>query len=285
MAVSPQTEIRLLKVPFELDNKNQLTFANITAQTNYFLNLPNLQEDNCTYQRKDNVIRFPSHIDDILTYNYVMYQNENYTNKWFYAFITEMRYINDNVTEISIATDVFQTWQFDIVYKRMFVEREHVSDDTIGLHTIPENLDVGEVIEDGYTEFNSLADNYYFALMSSVDPSTQTEYIGVNNYNGNLFGKGIYLFETDAVGILGLSYFLAHTNQLGKIESIEALFVVPKLLCENTVTRTDTYNNISYEYKYLTRNAEAFIEDYSDIVGYHFSDFTPKNRKMLCISL
>ena len=61
-----------------------------------------------------------------------MYKNENYSNKWFYAFITGMRYINDNVTEISIATDVFQTWQFDLIYKQSFIEREiiPVADDT-----------------------------------------------------------------------------------------------------------------------------------------------------------
>ena len=61
-----------------------------------------------------------------------MYKNNNYTDKWFYAFITGMRYINDNLTEVSIVTDVFQTWQFDLIYKQSFVEREivPVADDT-----------------------------------------------------------------------------------------------------------------------------------------------------------
>lgn len=127
MAITPQTNIRLLKTPFELDNKNQLTFINEEAQRNYFLNLPHIEEDNCTYQRKDNVIRFPAHIDTILSYNYVMYQNENYSDKWFYAFITNMRYLNDSVTEISITTDVFQTWQFDFIFKASFIEREMIN--------------------------------------------------------------------------------------------------------------------------------------------------------------
>lgn len=131
MPVTPQTDIRLVKCNLNMNNKNQLTFANAEAQYNYFNSLPHLQEDNCSYQRKDNVIRFPAHIDTILEYNYVMYQNENYSNKWFYSFITNMRYVNDNMTEITIATDVFQTWQFDIVYRQCFVEREmiNVSDD------------------------------------------------------------------------------------------------------------------------------------------------------------
>lgn len=132
MTISPQTDIRLVKSPLTLNNKHQLTFNNIQAQKSYFLSLPYVEDINASYQRKDNVIRFNSHIDNIISFNYCMYKNENYSNKWFYAFITGMRYINDNLTEITITTDVFQTWQFDLIYKQSFVEREiiPVADDT-----------------------------------------------------------------------------------------------------------------------------------------------------------
>lgn len=124
MAITPQTKLRLLKVPIGIDNKNQLTFANEQAQRNYFLSLPYIEIDDISYIRKDNVIMFPAHIDNIMEYNYVMYLNENYTNKWFYAFITNMQYENDFNTRILITTDVFQTWQFDITFKESFIERE-----------------------------------------------------------------------------------------------------------------------------------------------------------------
>ena len=113
-AITPQTELRLLKCPIESDNRNQMTFNNVTSQYNYFNSLPHLIVDNFTYQRKDSVIRYPAHIDSILEYNYVMYQNEAYTNKWFYTFITNMEYVNDNMTFITIKTEVYQTWQFNI---------------------------------------------------------------------------------------------------------------------------------------------------------------------------
>lgn len=127
MAIQPQTNLRLLKLPFTIDNKNQLTFANISAQTSYFLGLSHLEVDNIQYQRKDSIIRYPAHIDSIIEYNYCMYQNENYGNKYFYAFIIGMRYINDGLTEIAIQTDVYQTWQFNITFKESFVEREMLS--------------------------------------------------------------------------------------------------------------------------------------------------------------
>ena len=131
MVITPQTDIRLLKVPLEIDNKNQLTFASLEAQEQYFLSLPHLLVDDSSYQRKDEYISYPAHIDEIIEYNYCMYRNDNYSNKWFYAFITDMKYENDGTTYISLATDYFQTWQFDITWKQSFIEREmlSVSDD------------------------------------------------------------------------------------------------------------------------------------------------------------
>lgn len=128
MALTPDTDIRLLKLPLSIDNKNQLTFANLEAQTNYFLGITECIElEKCSYQRKDNIIRFPAHIDSIIQYDYVMYKNENYGEKWFYAFVVGMEYENDGLTNVAIQTDVFQTWQFDILWKQSFIEREMLS--------------------------------------------------------------------------------------------------------------------------------------------------------------
>ena len=142
--IAPQTDVYLLKVPLEIDNINQLTFANASTQHSYFNGLDKLGFDNFTYQRKDNVIRIPALIDDIIQYNYVMYRNDAYTDKWFYAYIDRMEYLNDQVTAVYISTDTWQTWQFDLTFKPVFIEREHVNDDTIGSNTVPESLETGE---------------------------------------------------------------------------------------------------------------------------------------------
>lgn len=194
--ITPNTNIRLLKVPFEIARKNQLTFTNLTAQTNYFLSLPHLEYDNTTYQRQNNIIRFEAPIDDIRTYNYVMYKNESYSNKWFYAYIMNMEYKNDNTTDITIQTDVFQTWQFDIVYNKMFVEREHVNNDTIGAHTYPENLETGETIIDGTDTFNMGANKYIIQCTEWINYSPGDTKPLATNYGG-IFGAGrcLYMFN------------------------------------------------------------------------------------------
>lgn len=230
MAISPQTNIRLIKTPFEIDNKNQLTFTSENAQKTYFLSLPYIEEENCTYQRKDNVIRFPALVDDILEYNYVMYQNEAYSNKWFYAFITKMTYLNNNCTEIAIETDVFQTWQFDIIYKQSFVEREHVNDDTIGLHTVPENLELGEYInqklsgtEDVDLNFLLTSENHKNYVVLGVTETGLNVSQPAPDYNG-VFGGLIYLvFPTFADC---RSYILFSQTQFSS-DNIICAFMVP----------------------------------------------------------
>lgn len=148
--ITPQTDVILLKVPLEINDNNQLTFENAEAQYNYFHGLPKIEfESNFTYQRKDGTIRVPALIDDIMNYNYVMYRNEAYNNKWFYAFIDNMEWLSDGVTAVKIRTDVWQTWQFDLNYKPVLVEREHTNDDTIGVNTQPEGLELGEFVTNG----------------------------------------------------------------------------------------------------------------------------------------
>ena len=105
-AITPSTNLFLLKNPNNLSNENQLTFANATAQYNYFSSLQKLEVTDFTYQRKDYSVRYPGCVDDIINYNYVMYQNEAYTDKWYYAYIKQMRWVNDRVTDIIIETDL-----------------------------------------------------------------------------------------------------------------------------------------------------------------------------------
>ena len=161
MVITPSTDLYLVKVPLEISQDNQLTFANATAQYNYFSSLPRLYGDgNFTYQRKDGVIRFGALIDDIMEYNYVMYRNDAHSDKWFYAFITNMEYASDGVTFISIKTDVWQTYQFQLNYKPVLIDREHANTDVAGDNTLPEQLELGEFVTNGdVTNFGG-ATNY-----------------------------------------------------------------------------------------------------------------------------
>lgn len=90
--------------------------------------------------------------------NYIAFQNPDYDNKWFFAWIDEVIYRGDNANEITFTIDAWSTWFSKWTAKTCYIEREHVNNDTIGANTVPENLDIGEVtcdvevIEDSYTK-------------------------------------------------------------------------------------------------------------------------------------
>ena len=204
-AVTPDSTIRLLKCPIKLDDHNQITFASVSAQTTYFQSLPYLTDSNMTYIRKDGVIRVATsssvQYEDLLAYNYVMYQNTHYDSKWFYAYLTNIKYINDGCTEISIETDVFQTWNFESTFQTCFIEREHVNDDTVGKHTVPENLEHGEYITNSVN--HSDLGNPIYILGATTSPTGAQTYLETL-VNGIPYQGYIYAFNntTDLVTVL-----------------------------------------------------------------------------------
>lgn len=272
-AITPDTQIRLIKVDLSMDETNQLTFSNATAQANYFLSLTHDDEqDKCTYLRKDGIIRYPKNIDSILKYNYVMYKNNNFSNKWFYAFIENMEFANPNMTDIKIKTDVFQTWQFQITYKRSFVEREHVSNDTVGLHTIPEGLEIGDYITNS-TETALNLRQLAIVTASTVGPSDLENYT-MNMYNG-VPCPVVYckweISNDSSWGLPALQSFIRLLNDRSKIEAMEYMFFAPKWLTPNTESGS----------VYIDETSSPRVENLQVNEITTLNSYTPVNKKLL----
>lgn len=291
MVVTPNSRVILLKSPLKLDNYNQLTFDNSNAQFNYFYNLPKIEEWNYTYVRKDGVIRAETTssltFEDLLEYNYCMYQNTHYDNKWFYAFVTDVTYINDGMTEIKIETDPFQTWQFDIIYKNSFIEREHVADDTIGLHTIPESLEYGDYIINTTQEITNGQTNvdYTYTCVGTSYLPKNTPFYSLNRVFGGVYSGASYLlFRT----IESAGKFIKAIDQLGRNAgaTILCIFEIPIALTgvaiddENWFTaslgdETDIVAHVLPNFIYRTLLETVNVTSPSSIDGY-----TPRNNKL-----
>ena len=291
-AIAPQSDVILLKVPLEIDNNNQLTFASATAQYNYFSSLPKLAFDNFTYQRKDGVLRIPALIDDIISYNYVMYRNEGFSNKWFYAYIDKMEYLNDGVTAVSISTDVFQTWQFDLTYKQTFVEREHVNDDTAGSHTVPESLELGEMVQNSSTTFEpnktatpsgggtALSNKYMIVFQVSELPAGSYGIDKPHEYNSVYSGLFYFGVTTSANATSMIYKYSAESKQ----EAIVAIFIAPTAFFDGC-----QFSNISTPYGNVTIYFPVDSTGISSMSANNYTisrpatlnGYTPKNKKLL----
>lgn len=171
---APAGIIRIGRVPFDNSYKHTMTFANASSQASYFSSVCSqaLEDGSYTYVRMNNSIKVAFNAERLYTYNYVMYKNRNYGDKWFYAFITAVNYINERTTELVLELDVMQTWYFDYTLEECFVEREHVNDDGIGAHINPEpNLP----LEHRYSGFAAeIFDPIWLVVLTNAYPVYQS---------------------------------------------------------------------------------------------------------------
>ena len=129
---TPTTALRLLDTPLESDYSNTLWFPNREAQTAYFLGKTIKTYENFQYIKKNNTIVVDGEVDLLYNCNYIMYQNNNFTNKWFYAFINRIEWASNSSVRLYVSTDVIQTWFFDITYYDSYVDRCHSDTDVAG---------------------------------------------------------------------------------------------------------------------------------------------------------
>ena len=148
------TKVRLFNKPLNPNGLYTLSFDNPTKREEYFGSGWELAFDNGNYARKDGTLTVGENatILDAKGVNYVAFQNSEFNDKkWFYAFVRKIEYINQKTSRLYIDTDVFMTYQFDIVGNDVFVERETVSEaeDNAINNVIPE-----PVACNGYTKHN-----------------------------------------------------------------------------------------------------------------------------------
>lgn len=296
------TKVYLLSVPLENDYRDTLYFANATAQHEYFAGQVVKSYTDFSYQRKDSVIRVPAQVDTIRNCNYVMYQNTAYSNKWFYAFINRMVYIDDGRTDIYISTDVLQTWMFEMNFKDSFIEREHVNDDTIGIHTIPEGLDTGEYICNEVQKEVYCSREYYdpqglypptgkaivciqLTTLQLKDPNSSTVYEPTNPPTRNIANgipQGLY-----TIGIPYNKDFLTAIYELvgaydtsGRSEAIVSMFLCPSDVASSWTSLTGTGIWASgYYMKFVDSDTATTPKLVSVTMPSSFDGYVPRNNK------
>lgn len=148
--IAPETDIYVLSgVP--IDNTYEHTIAwdygreSRDRQARYFLSKAKYHFARCTYERTERLwCKVEQKADDMYDCNYMMFKNSAFGNKWFYAFILGVEYVNNNTSKIAFEIDVMQTWlrgiNLDYNPVKCFVERSHTATDTLFEHLVPEDV-------------------------------------------------------------------------------------------------------------------------------------------------
>lgn len=191
-----------------------------------------------SFIRNRNVIQTNFTYSQCLQANYMAFQNKDYDNKWFFAFIDKVNYMSNGCAEIEYTIDSWSTWYDYWNRKACFVIREHTNNDTIGANTIPENLDVGEIICEQETEdatYQSFATGYWIAVASDWNipdgsSSGGNQYAGISIYNNVVSGTKYYFFYITMIeSFKDLLLYILRTNADGHIADIKNIFVVPDI--------------------------------------------------------
>lgn len=279
------SEIILVKnIKLDKDYVNVLSYNENQMLELCRQNMVNSASNYSFIRQNNNSIYTNFSYEECLQANYIAFQNKDYSNKWFFAFIDEIIYVGENNTELRYTIDSWSTW-FDYWQKQpCFISRQHVNNDTIGQHTVPENLDVGEMVLGNWNIYNGLAEQYFFCLMSTYDITSNDDFVGVEQINGNLFGYMVYVFEPTNTAIVALEKVLSEINKAGKIESILALFVAPAELIDSIGKRQLS----GYDGTYLLDTDEILSNDairnavhipFEISKPYSYEDYKPKNNK------
>ena len=97
-------------------------------------------------------VRIGLPIRELVGCNYLTMINSdnNFENKKFYYFITGVKSINNNTTELTIDIDVMNTFWWDFELNECFVVRQHTTTDYYFDNLVPENIGTGEYISNRF---------------------------------------------------------------------------------------------------------------------------------------
>lgn len=228
--------------------------------------------------------------------NYIAFQNPDYSNKWFFGFVDDVKYVNDNSTEIYYTIDQFSTWFRDLTLNDCLVVREHTNDDTIGSNTIEESINAGEMISEDETKDSSFND---FALIieSDYNPETQKEFDLFHMQNGIFFGSGLYIFRftldglntpgsASRIAISNAMLFMSDVITSKTADFIKGMFVVPTALLDlgNLASHTVPAHSGLGQYSFETFVSPTGTPSYFDVnvaKKTSFSGYNVKNNKCL----
>lgn len=189
------TSITLVNVPWNNDYRDIVKFANKTALNTYIdgLETSGIVLNNISYLKPTQPIRIDIPFNAAYKYNYLRASNlpqpiSGDSQRDFYYFITDVRYIAPNTTELVLQLDVWQTFGFDVNFGNSYIERGHIGVANANAFnnygrdylTIPEGLDVGGeyvVIENRSQEVFNISSVDILVISTTqleADPGTAT---------------------------------------------------------------------------------------------------------------
>ena len=275
MYIAPNSDIKILSgVP--LDNTYEHTLAweqtpsARTTQANYFLTKVKYSFTDQYYQRvKRGWLRIQCNPDNLWDCNYLMFRNTSFGDKWFYAVILSIEYINNETAQINYEIDVMQTWLrgalLDYNPEACYVERQHTATDNFYEHLVPEEgMGDNEYVVDQVVEYD-MTDTEICIVSSEYWNGTSWQPAD-GKFIHHVFGAvHVVFFPTTNTGINDAITHIQKYIEDGKEQSIVSIQMIPTAF--TTQPHSATISTLSPPIQGQTLGG----------VG---SNFVPRNKKL-----
>ena len=275
--IAPNSTIRLYaNVPLDNSYTNTIWFTSKAEQDAYFHGSADVITTltNQYYQRATrNSLKVQVPIGSCYRCNYLAFRNDSFENKWFYAFVTDVEYVNNEVTEIFYELDVMQTYRFDVFFNACYVEREHCAkgEDVIGNFILPEPVSVTDYMYGSYSNIGRIRDTVIVVAIADVDyddpsASTYTGSVSGKMVNGVYNGCTLHAYPANSSGATAVNNLLSSNIQ--KPKAIVDIFMCPAFCIGMPEGGGVVFST----------TASKTISDSS--VGGTFGGYTPRNNKL-----
>lgn len=265
MPTIPNTTLYVGVVPWNSDLKNVQSYESRAEQISTIQELLTHKYEYINIIRRDSDLILKGVNEDLTQCNYLMYQNKDISDKWYFAFIDNVQYNSLNSVIISHTIDVWQTYQFDITYYKNLILRSHVakSADTVGRWLAPEPISVAPEFERKHNVFNDFSWNPQYVLHSTsvYNPTTKKyEYKG-NGTGASLSAEyGIFVDNDDDVQRVVKKY--------GKLSAAEALKSNDDDEYSNWISDLLTGQTIDKAVKLISTTSISQLQDHrNELIG------------------
>lgn len=245
------------------DYNDSLYFETSALRDIYFTNIPKLAVANRCYYARDNrgFVRVELPIGTMMHAQYMRFKNTSYENNWWYAFVKDVIYVNDNTVEVQFELDIFMSYMGEFTLNACFVERQHSEKDAIGDNLVDEGLALGEYVTEGYQVSGRFGNKKILVAMvpHASDPQQPFPWERGGMYGG--IYSGLYLGYVNSVS--DMNNVIDMLTRMNRIDELVYIQMMPSdFLCEFGSTSPKQYDL-------------AVQKPYTDIDGY-----IPKNKKL-----
>lgn len=190
-------------------------------------------------------------IANLYNCDYMRFKNTSFENKWFYAFVLEINYINNITTEVIYQLDPLMTWMGIFSLRKCYVVRQHTHNDGIGNNICTEDLPTGPYI----TEKTSAMLQYQPSIMKARIAVARGS--AVQTRGGIMSGTVCYDCSSSDEVYQKVNELVENNED----DSIVSITMIPSAYTSPSV-QTSTY---------------SASKPYSSINGY-----IPRNKKLFC---